>query len=464
MRSDILIAMTTLVGRRRFLLGNLAAALAARPLSAAPPDVLLIVADDFGWADAGYHGSSLRTPNLDRLARGGAELHQHYVAPLCTPTRAALLTGRYWSRFGNTSPQAEQVLPFGTVTLASALKTRGYETCITGKWHLGSLPEWGPRKFGFDRSYGALGGGTGPWDHRYKRGPYTRNWHRNDEYVDEQGHVTDLIAREAIAFLTARRQAPFFLYVPFTAVHHPVDEPREWLDRNAHVTQLRRQYAACVQHMDDAVGRIAAALDKTGRRGNTILVFTSDNGGMGQRAGKDLLAYPGTYQDGDLGENQPLRGRKGQVYEGGIRVPAFVNWPGRIRPGRVNAPIHAVDWVPTLAKLAGYAPGGGEKWDGRDVWPLLEGKAGAVSRDLYWKGPGGRSFALRSGDWKLVAHEAQGGRPRRIELYRLDRDPYERNDCSAAEPETVARLERLLAEQRTLDDDAVVPRRPPQGG
>ena len=267
------------MNRREFLGAGLACAAAGRLSGAAGrlPNVLLIVADDLGWADVGYHGSTLRTPNLDRLARGGVELEQHYVAPLCTPTRSALLTGRYWSRFGNTSPQAEQVLPFGTVTLASALKSRGYETCITGKWHLGSLPEWGPRKFGFDRSYGALGGGTGPWDHRYKRGPYTRNWHRDDQYVDEQGHVTDLISREAIAFLEKRRQAPFFLYVPFTAVHHPVDEPAAWLDANRNIEADRRQYAACVQHMDDAVGRIIAALEKTGGRQDTLIVFTSDN-------------------------------------------------------------------------------------------------------------------------------------------------------------------------------------------
>ena len=137
-------------------------AAAARAAAQAPPNVLFIVADDLGWADVGYHGSPLRTPNIDRLAREGAELHQHYVAPVCSPTRAALLSGRYCSRFGVTSPQSSQAFPFGTVTMASALKARGYETCITGKWHLGSLPEWGPRKFGFDRSYGALGGGTGP--------------------------------------------------------------------------------------------------------------------------------------------------------------------------------------------------------------------------------------------------------------------------------------------------------------
>jgi arylsulfatase A-like enzyme len=443
--------------RREFVAGLLSAGATGRLWSqtARAPNVLLIVADDLGWGDVGYHGSPLRTPNIDKLARTGAELHQHYVSPVCSPTRCALLSGRYWSRFGVNSPQATQAMPFGTVTLASALKARGYETCITGKWHLGSLPEWGPRKFGFDRSYGALGGGTGPWDHRYKRGPYTRNWHRNDTYVDEEGHVTDLIAREAVGFIETRRTAPFFLYVPFTAVHHPIDEPKEWLEANRHVEERRRQYAACVNHMDDAIGRLIAALEKTGVRRNTVVIFTSDNGAMGGPA-SDLQQYPGEYQNGELlGDNKPLRGHKVQVYEGGIRVPAFVNWPGRIPARRVDTPIAAVDWLPTLSKLAGFQPARDVKWDGRDVWPLLAGEAQPSPRDLYWEGPGGRSFAVRSGDWKLVVHVASQANEPRAELFNLRDDPYEKRDRAAGERETVERLNQLLARHRSLDDDAV---------
>ncbi len=452
--------MTRGIDRRTFLSAALAlgAPLRLRAAAERPPNVLLIVADDLGWADVGFHGSKLKTPNLDRLARAGTELDQHYVGPVCSPTRSALLSGRYWSRFGVNSPQSEQALPFGTVTLASALKSRGYETCITGKWHLGSLPKWGPRKFGFDRSYGSFGGGTGPWDHRYKTGPYTRNWHRNDEYVDEQGHVTDLIAREAISFLNAPRKTPFFLYVPFTAVHHPLNEPPEWLKVNQDIEEPRRQYAACVQHMDDAVGKIFAALEKSGQRANTLIVFTSDNGGAVGPAGKDLKLYPGEYKDGLLGENQPLRGHKGQLYEGGIRVPAFVNWPGRIAVRKLTAPIHVVDWVPTLSKLAGYQAASNLKWDGRDVWPVLTGQVKPAARDLYWKGPGGRAFAVRSGDWKLVVQEGAGGKQRQVELFHLGEDPYEKRDRAAGESATVARLEELLKRSRQADDDAVPPR------
>ncbi|MCC7499362.1 MAG: sulfatase-like hydrolase/transferase [Bryobacterales bacterium] len=446
---------------RRSFLASAAGLLSAARLHAAsgPPNILLIVADDLGWADVGYHGARYRTPNIDRLARTGAELNHHYVAPVCTPTRCALLSGRYWSRFGVTGPQNEQAMPFGTVTLASALKSRGYETCISGKWHLGSLPEWGPLKFGFDRSYGALAGGTGPWDHRYKRGPYTRNWHRNDQYIEEQGHVTDLILREALAFLDAPHAKPFFLYLPFTAVHHPLNEPKVWVDANADIDPDRRQYAACVQHMDDAVGKVIAALEKNGLRRNTVVVFTSDNGGQG-RAGNDLKSYPGEYEDGLLGENAPLRGKKGQVYEGGIRVPAFVNLPGRVPARRVDAPIHAIDWLPTLTALAGYRPAGGLKWDGRDVWRVVTGQGTAAPRDLYWKGPGGRAYAVRSGEWKLVVEGE--GESRRTELFQVGDDPYEQRDRAPSEPARVTRLEQLLAEFRKSDNDAVVPR--PAGG
>jgi len=455
--------MSTTVNRRTLLRRALALAPAAG-LRAAParrsPNFVVIVADDLGWADAGFHGSRYRTPHLDRLARTGVEMHQHYVAPLCTPTRAALLTGRYWSRFGNTSPHNEQVLPFGTITLASALKSRGYETAITGKWHLGSLPEWGPRRFGFDRSYGSLAGGTGPWDHRYKRGPYTRTWHRNDELIEEQGHVTDLIAREAVGFLQAKRQAPFFLYVPFTAVHHPVDEPQEWLAANQDIQENLRQYAACVQHMDDAIGRILTALDKSGQRDNTLVVFFSDNGGMGVEAGSDLKLYPGEYPAGAmLGMNQPLRGRKGQLYEGGIRVTALANWPGRLRPGKALAPVHVIDWMPTLAGLAGYRPERDLKWDGQDVWPLLSAATPQPApRVLYWKGPGGRSHALRSGVWKLLIHEASGKEKRRVELFHLGDDPYERADRAAGQRPRVEELEKLLLEHMRRDNDAVAPK------
>jgi arylsulfatase A-like enzyme len=221
-------------------------ALSAR--AAEPPNIVFIIADDFGWADVAFHGGNAPTPNLDRLAADGVELTQHYVYPVCSPTRAALLSGRYATRFGVTSPQNPRAFRWDTVTLANALKSVGYDTALCGKWHLGSKPEWGPQKFGFDHSYGSFAGGVGPWDHRYKEGEFSQTWHRNAQLIEEKGHVTDLIAREAVQWIESRTTKPFFLYVPFTAVHLPVKEPDEWLAKvPASITgNVPRQYAACI--------------------------------------------------------------------------------------------------------------------------------------------------------------------------------------------------------------------------
>jgi arylsulfatase A-like enzyme len=431
--------------------------IAADAIGAERPNILVIVADDLGWADVGFHGSKIPTPNLDRLAREGVVLDQHYVAPLCTPTRAAFLSGRYWSRFGNTAPSNTQVFRFGTVTLATALGSVGYETAITGKWHLGSLPEWGPRKFGFDHSYGALAGGTGPWNHNYKKGPYTLAWHRNDERIEEEGHVTDLLTAEALRFLETKRDKPFFLYVPFTAVHHPLDEPQAWLERGAKADPERPQYAACTMHLDDSVGRLLDALERTGQRDKTLIVFFSDNGGMPPgSADRDNGNYPGEYPKGELlGRNTPLRGYKTQLYEGGIRVVAMANWRGTLEPRKETAPLHVVDWMPTLSRLGGFEPKDELKWDGKDVWPIVAGTAREIpSRVLYWEGPGHRSAALRDGDWKLVVHRANAGD--KTELFNLSEDPHEEHDLAGEHEDRLARMQLLLVQQSQRDNDAVV--------
>ena len=445
--------------RRSNVLFLLLLAAASAVASAAParPNILLIVADDMGWADVGYHGSPIKTPHIDRLAREGVELDQFYVAPMCTPTRAALLTGRYWSRFGNTTPSNERVLPWDTWTLARALKEVGYSTAITGKWHLGSKPEWGPRQFGFERSHGSLAGGVNPVNHLYKHGPYSKTWHRDDQLIDESGHATDLIGAEAIRFIEAgaRREEPFFIYVPFTAVHTPFDEPQEWLDRAAHIPAGRRQYAACAQHMDAMVGDMIAALERTGQRENTLVIFFSDNGGTN---GDDSSRYPDTEPKGKVrGLNTPLRGWKTQVYEGGIRVPAVVSWPARLKPGKVSAPLHVIDWMPTLCGLLEIDPPEGTSWDGVDILPCLLGQdqPALERRVLYWQGVGRRSAALREGDWKLVVHRGRNGGDDRVELFHLDSDPGEEVDRSAGEPVVVAALQEALAGQQARDNDAL---------
>jgi len=426
--------------------------------SASPdkPNIVFIIADDLGWADVAFHGGNAPTPHLDRLAREGLELAQHYVAPVCSPTRAALLTGRYWSRFGVTSPQNERALPWDTVTLPRALKSAGYDTCLTGKWHLGSLPEQGPNHFGFDHSYGSLAGGVTPYSHRYKQGTFTYTWHRNEKLIEEQGHVTDLITAEAVRWIESRGEAPFFLYVPFTAVHLPVKEPAEWLARvPAEITgDVPRHYAACIMHLDDSVGRILAALDKKGVRNNTIVVFTSDNGG--NTTENNDRKYPDdNCPNGKLpGNNLPLRGKKGDLYEGGIRVPTIISWPGRLKPGKFNGVAHISDWMPTFCALADYKPPKDLKWDGQNLWPQLSGAEPPKPRAIYGAAPGFRARMVRDGDWKLIVSEDKA------ELFDLASDPNETTDLAAKQPDIVAALRARLAELSRADKDALAEPRP----
>jgi len=188
------------------------------------PNIIFIIADDLGWADVEFHGGNTPTPNLNRLLAEGVELTQHYVAPVCSPTRAGFLTGRYWSRFGITTPINNQGLPFETVTLSKALGDAGYSTALIGKWHLGSKPEWGPNHFGFHDSYGSLAGGIAPYNHKYKKGEFSTTWHRNHELIDEQGHVTDLLTDEAVKWIgektSTKNTNPFFLYLPYLSLIH----------------------------------------------------------------------------------------------------------------------------------------------------------------------------------------------------------------------------------------------------
>lgn len=426
--------------------------------AATPPNIVFIMADDLGWADLAFHGGNAPTPHLDKLAKEGLELTQHYVAPVCSPTRASLMTGRYWSRFGITTPHSGRALPWETITLPKALKSVGYETCLTGKWHLGSKPEWGPSQFGFDHSYGSLGGGVGPYNHRYKEGEYTHTWHRNGELIEEQGHATDLITREALQWLGKRGGKPFFLYVPFTAVHLPLKEPQEWLNRvPAEISgEVPRQYAACIMHLDDAVGQIVAALEKSGQRQNTLLIFTSDNGGSTSE--NNDRKYPADdYAVGSLpGNNTPLRGQKGDLYEGGIRVPTIASWPGTLKAGRFETPIHISDWMPTFCALAGYREQADLKWDGRNLWPILSGQEPAKERTLYWTGPNFRASAVRQGDWKLIVTLGKDKAEGQVELFDLAHDPEEKRNLAAQQPDQVAALKARLVELSRADRDSEV--------
>ena len=420
------------------------------------PNIVFIIADDLGWGDVAFHGGNAPTPQLDRLAAQSLELTQHYVAPVCSPTRTGLMTGRCWSRFDVTTPTNSRALAWDTVTLPRALKSIGYDTCLTGKWHLGSLPEQGPNHFGFDHSYGSLAGGVSPWNHRYKQGPFVNTWHRDETLVEEQGHVTDLIAKEAIAWLETRGSNPFFLYVPFTAVHLPIKEPTEWVDRVPASIQgdVPRHYAACVMHLDDAVGRILAALDKRGVRDNTLVVFTSDNGGSW--AQNNDLKYPDdNCPNGKLvGNNRPWRGQKGDLYEGGTRVATLARWPAAIKPGKVDSPAQITDWMPTICSFAGFRPDRDLQWDGQDIGSLLKERKALPDRPLYAVGPSWRARSLRYGDWKLIVGQAKNSKS--YELYNLSDDPEESRNVADEKPEQLKRMLARLEAIAAADRDSVV--------
>jgi arylsulfatase A-like enzyme len=442
------------------ILGLLLFASAAIHASAQqPPNIVIFLADDLGFADVPWHGSPYHMPNLARLAEKSVKLEAHYVHPMCSPTRAALMTGRYASRFGVTAAQNPRSLPWNTTTLASALKSAGYETAITGKWHLGSKPDEGPQKFGFDHGYGSLAGGTGPLDHRYKEGEFTRTWHRNGKLIEEEGHVTDLIAREATQWLEGRGDKPFFLYVPFTAIHVPMVEEEKWHKLNAHLTEPgQRLRAACTTHLDDAVGQVLSVLERKNKLNNTLVIFFGDNGahGLSDNQGGP---YPGEYERFRVGnDNPPFRGHKSGLYEGGIRVPGLACWPGKLNPSEVHTPMHAVDWMPTLCALAGAKPAANLKWDGINIWPLLTQSGGSPpARTIYSAAPSFRAQMVRHGDWKLIvtSTDAKKNKAGQTELFNLAADIGETKNLAAEMPDKLAEMKQLLADVSRADRDAV---------
>jgi arylsulfatase A-like enzyme len=419
------------------------------------PNILLVVADDLGWADVGWHGGFARTPHMDALVRDGVELDRHYVQPVCTPTRTALMTGRYPGRFGPHAvvPSNRRALPPDTVTLPAALRSLGYATFQVGKWHLGSRPEWGPNHYGFDHSYGTLTGAADPWTHKYRRGPYEDTWHRDGARLDEEGNATELVTAEAVRRIRAaadgRPRRPWFLYVAFHAVHTPVDAPERFkrlydgvrFHEDPAKQDSRLRLAAMVSQLDDSLGRFAAALDETGQRGDTLVIFTSDNGGIESLKN----AYVGDVADSPLNsENDPLRGQKGTLYEGGVRVCAFANWPGTLAPRRCTGMIHAADWFPTIAGLVGWRPPEALAWDGINRWATIVGRGDDRPRPLCIVHPSGR--AVFDGPWKLIA------RPKKPpELYDLAADPSERRNLAADHPDVAARLQAMATEDASRD-------------
>lgn len=432
----------------------LAALTSALPAAAPRPNIIIFIADDLGWSDVGWHGGDIATPNLDRLAAAGAKLEQFYVLPVCSPTRAALLTGRYPIRHGLqlsvVRPWAQYGLPLEERTLPQALREAGYTTAISGKWHLGHFrPEYLPTRRGFDTQYGHYNGALDYFTHDREGG---HDWHRNDRESRDAGYTTQLLGTEAVRVVEqANPQKPFFLYVPFNAPHSPLQAPEEYLAKYAHVAdQKRRAYSAMVHCLDDQVGKVVAALEKRGLMENTLILFSSDNGGP----------------TGLGATNRGLRAGKGTLYEGGVRVPAFASWRGRIPAGTVvNAPLHIVDWYPTLLALAGAETRQALPLDGRDAWATITKGAPSPHQEILINSVP-RSGAIRMGDWKLVLNGSVGANDleeatgkakaakkkaaaassgaETVELFNLAADPSETNNLAAARPEVVAKLRARL--------------------
>jgi arylsulfatase A-like enzyme len=420
-RTALLIALACALfsGQPDFASADLAA-------PARPPNILFLLADDLGWADVGYQGGPFDTPHIDALAATGLRLKQHYVQPLCSPTRAELLTGRYASRIGLVSPTNRRVFKEGQRTLASSLVDRGYFTALSGKWHLGSNPLHGPTRHGFQEGYGALAGGLDPYDHKYRG--RRKNWYRNGEPIDEEGHVTDLIARQVVTWIEQHCDEPFFIYVPFTAVHTPMREPEEYLApyRGRLEGERLQLYGATITHLDDAVGQISSAIERMGLDEKTLIIFTSDNGA--------------THES----NTQPLRGVKGQAGEGGIRVPTIVRWKGRIEPGELNAPVGIIDWLPTLTRLAGAEGPSAAPLDGRDIGALLvDPSIVPEERTLFFRSI--YDSAVRQGRFKFVKSPGSNA------LYDIESDPEERNDLIFSMPEKAAELQELLKRKEAAE-------------
>ncbi|HEY1686725.1 MAG TPA: sulfatase [Tepidisphaeraceae bacterium] len=393
------------------------------------PNVIIILADDLGYADIGVQGieKDVLTPNIDSIAHDGVRFTQGYVScPVCSPSRAGILTGRYQERFGHEwNPLPGYDMKFGLsrdqTTIANEFKRIGYATGALGKWHEGNTSGYYPTQRGFDEFFGFWGGMHG---YLNMRTPAKQGWNcirRGDDPYYEKDYLTDAISREAVSFIDRHADQPFFLYCAYNAVHVPQQSPKKYLDRFADVQDHKRKWMlAMLSAEDDGVGKILDELRAKKLDGNTLVVFLSDNGGP-------------TSEDGS--RNTPLRGFKGQVWEGGIRVPFMARWPGHIPAGRtIDRPVVSLDLFPTTLAAAGAKPKDGLKLDGRNILPLMEGKSDkGVHPILYWRFE--PQWAIRDGDYKLET--ARDGITR---LYNLKEDVSERNDLMSSNPKIAKKL------------------------
>jgi arylsulfatase A-like enzyme len=420
----------------------------------ARPNFIFIVTDDHGYRDLHCAGASdLKTPNLDALAASGARFTDWYAnAPMCAPSRAAMMTGRYPYRcnvYGN-SP----VMPPTEITLAHIMKAQGYATGVFGKWHLGETPEGHPNSRGFDeffgfhtcndhfshRNYWAAQGGLS----------YHDLWHNRTEVFEEGRYSSDLWTEKALEFLDANRARPFFVYLPYSAVHYPMHAPRRYLERFAHIADPeRRVYAAMLASVDDGVGQILDFLDKHKLRENTFIAFTSDNGATREaRAGFNK-------QPGKGGSNLPHRGAKFSLFDGGIRVPAIMSWPAKIPPKQViREMVMSADVFPTFTAAAGAKLPTDRTIDGRDILPVAANRAKSPHNEIFWGALG--QVAVRRGKWKYIRNPIEAdGTPRGMKplggddsmfLSDLGEDTGERHNLRHVMPDLVSELDRAASQ------------------
>jgi arylsulfatase A-like enzyme len=416
------------------------------------PNIVVILADDLGNADLGYRGGEIKTPNIDKLASTGVRCESFYGQPVCTPARAALMTGRYPIRHGLQTlvifPSHTYGLPTDERTLPQALKDAGYRTLMVGKWHLGHADKkfW-PQNRGFDHFYGNV---VGEVDYFTRERGGVVDWQRNGEFLKEDGYYTTLIGDEAVKLIEQQDSSHrFFLYFASLAPHAPYQAPPVYLDRYPEIEDpIRKEYAAMISVLDDQVGRIVEALEKKGLRDNTLIVFASDNGGAtnalfatGARSEEERSESGGVA----LGAKPPasngkFRDGKGTLHEGGVRVPAFFNWPGELSPRVVDTPVHMVDVMPTVLALAGAQGSADHPFDGKDIWPTLSEGKPSPNEEILINVEAIRG-AIRKGKWKLVKWAALPGR---TELYDLEADAAEAHNLADDHPDVVKQLDDRL--------------------
>jgi len=444
---------------RTFIVAALCAAIALFPAPASAqksdgrrPNIVLIITDDVGYGDLGSYGApDVKTPNIDRLARDGVRLTDFYAnGATCTPTRTGLISGRYQQRFGLEQPlgaggaaDAERGLAPTGWSLPQLLKNNGYATALIGKWHLGWKSEFSPNAHGFEYFFGFKSGYIDYYQHTSGgNSPLKADLFENERPVEAPGYMTDLITERSVRFIEQNSSRPFFIDVSYNAAHWPYqrpDEPTTARDDGRHLgpfdepTSTRADYVAMLERADQGVGRILKAIDKSGLRENTVVIFTNDNGGEW------------------LSRNAPLFHHKGSVWEGGIRVPAIIRWPGRIRAGRVSSQVGiTMDLTASILAATGTPVPPGAHPEGINLFPVLEGRTPEIERTLFWRVTGARAQqAVRSGGWKLLM---DGGRPM---LFNLRTDVGERNNLIGQRSDIARRLRPLLAAwQEDVDAEA----------